>query len=74
MPTRINFGQWLADEVAKLEASRRQDVHTLDAYAWALFANQQYDEASRTMEKALAVGVKDPDILEHARKIAHKSK
>ncbi len=60
-------------KVAKLEASRRQDVHTLDAYAWALFANQQFDEASRTMRKALAVGVKDPDILDHARKIAQKS-
>ena len=59
-------------KVAKFEASRRQDVHTLDAYAWALFVNEQYDEASRTMAKALAVGVKDPDILGHARKIADK--
>jgi len=60
-------------EVAKLELARRADIHTLDAHAWALFVNGRYEEASKQMDRALAVGVKDPDILEHARMIAAKS-
>lgn len=52
--------------VARLEASRRHDVHTLDCLAWALHANHQDREALVNIEKALATGVKDPDILYHA--------
>ena len=59
-------------EIAKREVLRRSDVHTLDAYAWALHVNGKHEEASKQMKRALAVGVKDPDILVHARSIAEK--
>jgi tetratricopeptide (TPR) repeat protein len=54
-------------EIAKFEASRRQDVYTLDAYAWALHINGQEDLAKANLAKALAVGVRDPKILAHAQ-------
>jgi tetratricopeptide (TPR) repeat protein len=58
-----------AVEVAQRESVRRRDVHTLDAYAWALHMNGQNQEAQRQMEKVLALGVKDPAILRHAEQI-----
>ena len=54
-------------EIAKFEASRRQDVYTLDAYAWALHINGQDDLAKANLAKALAVGVRDPKILANAQ-------
>jgi tetratricopeptide (TPR) repeat protein len=54
-------------KVAEMEIARRQDVHTLDAYAWALHVNQRGSEARQQMARALAVGVKDPEVLERAR-------
>ena len=53
-------------EVAKREIARRQDVSTLDCYAWALAANGDYDTAHSEIEKAILLGVKDPKILSHA--------
>jgi Tfp pilus assembly protein PilF len=58
--------------IAALDAGKRQDVATLDAYAWALFANGQLPEAGKQMAKALAVGVREPDILYRAGLIAAK--
>ncbi|MEZ5403043.1 MAG: tetratricopeptide repeat protein [Bryobacteraceae bacterium] len=55
--------------IAEMEHARRQDVHTLDAYALALHANGRDGEARRAIEKALAVGVRDPEILAHAASI-----
>jgi tetratricopeptide (TPR) repeat protein len=55
--------------VARLEIARRRDVYTLDAYAWALHASGQTAEARTQIERALAVGVRDPVILAHARSI-----
>ncbi len=52
--------------VAHQEISRRHDVYTLDAYAWALYANGQYPEARKQMDTALAVGIRDAEILYHA--------
>ena len=60
--------------VAQLEISRRHDVYTLDAYAWALHANKRNHEARVQMERALAVGVKDPDVLFRAAIIGKKSR
>lgn len=57
-------------EVAQRELGRRQDVFTRDAYAWALAANGDYRAASVQIGKVLAVGVRDPKILLHAREIA----
>ncbi|MBI4527705.1 MAG: tetratricopeptide repeat protein [Deltaproteobacteria bacterium] len=56
--------------VARLEAARRKDVYTLDAYSWALFANGAYGEARKQIEKALKVGVRDAVLFYHAGAIA----
>jgi tetratricopeptide (TPR) repeat protein len=59
-------------KVARLEAARRHDVHTLHALAWALYANGNYKEAREQMEKALAVGIRDARFFLHAGEIALK--
>jgi tetratricopeptide (TPR) repeat protein len=56
--------------IAQREAERRQDVYTLDSYAWALAANGDYKQADVEIKKALKVGVKDPVVLHHAALIA----
>ncbi len=58
--------------IARVEAARRHDVHTLDAYAWALYVNGQYAEARKQMEAALAVGIRDARMFYHAGAIAAK--
>jgi tetratricopeptide (TPR) repeat protein len=58
--------------VARLERERRKDVHTLDAYAWALAANGEAEKARQEIETALAVGIRDARILYHAGVIAAK--
>ena len=57
-------------EVAKQEFSWRRDVYTLDAYAWALHVNGQDAEARKQIETALAVGIRDAKMLDHAGEIA----
>ncbi len=52
--------------IAAAEAASRRDVFTLDAHAWALWANGRKAEARETLRKALAVGVRDPRVLAHA--------
>ncbi|MCU1338980.1 MAG: hypothetical protein JWO19_4561 [Bryobacterales bacterium] len=59
-------------EIGRAELARRHDVYTLDAYAWALAASGDYRQADAEIRKALAVGVKDPKILQHAAAIAAK--
>ena len=58
--------------LAQSEAASRQDVYTLDAYAWALYRNAQYEDGRKQIEKALAVGIKDATIFAHAGQIAMK--
>jgi tetratricopeptide (TPR) repeat protein len=60
-------------EVARREIARRHDVFTLDSYAWALYANGQYEEARKQIETALAVGIRDAKMFRHAGEIALKS-
>ena len=60
--------------VARMEVARRHDVHTLDAYAWALYVNGDYAEARKQIEKALEVGVRETQIFFHAGAIASKLK
>ena len=60
--------------IARLEVGRRQDVYTLDAYAWALHVNGERDEAIAQIESALSVGVKDPDVLSRAAVITKKAR
>jgi Flp pilus assembly protein TadD len=49
-----------------MEVARRQDVYTLDAYAWALHVNGRHREARESIGRALAVGIKDPEVLARA--------
>jgi tetratricopeptide (TPR) repeat protein len=57
-------------QLAQQEAAKRHDIYTLDSYAWSLAANGDYAHAQTEMQRALATGVKDPHILEHASAIA----
>lgn len=57
-------------KIAGQEISRRRDVGTLDAYAWALHHSRRSSEAVKVMEEALAVGTVEPRILYHAAAIA----
>jgi tetratricopeptide (TPR) repeat protein len=59
-------------KIARTEIGRRKDIATLDAYAWALYANRQYGEARAELDKALKVGVRDASLFEHAAAIAAK--
>ena len=59
-------------EVAQREFARRQDVFTLDCYAWALYANGKYPEAQQQIQGALSVGIQDAKLLRHAGEIALK--
>ncbi len=57
-------------QIAQQELVRRQDVFTLDAYAWSLAATGAWERADSEMQKALTVGATDPRILYHAGAIA----
>jgi hypothetical protein len=50
--------------------SRRRDVVTLEAHAWALHRNGRHDEARAEIEQVIAVGVRDPRVFYHAGAIA----
>jgi tetratricopeptide (TPR) repeat protein len=52
--------------IASREVQRRRDVYTLDAYAWALYANGRIHEAQEQIQRALDVGIRDPAVLERA--------
>lgn len=56
--------------LAQKEATRRQDVRTLEALAWALHQSGQSRQALIEMEKALTVGIKQPISFYHAGAIA----
>ncbi|MGC2656506.1 MAG: hypothetical protein WA324_00920, partial [Bryobacteraceae bacterium] len=51
--------------LAKAEYALRHDFLTLDAYAWALWANGDKSEAKKTIGTILAIGVKEPVVLYH---------
>lgn len=59
-------------KLAEAEIARRQDVYTLDAYAWALHRNGQTAQARQASQRALAVGIRDPKLRQHADRIAAK--
>jgi len=58
--------------IATREIERRKDVHTRDAYAWALSANARTPEAREQIDVALAVGLQDADMYYRAGIIAHR--
>jgi tetratricopeptide (TPR) repeat protein len=57
-------------KVAQQEYAWRHDVYTLDAYAWALHVNGENAEARKQIESALAVGIRDARLFQHAGEIA----
>jgi tetratricopeptide (TPR) repeat protein len=59
-------------KLAESEVKSRQDVFTLDAYAWALYSNAKYAEANTAVQKAMAVGIQSAQIFDHAGRIAQK--
>jgi tetratricopeptide (TPR) repeat protein len=62
----------IALQLAQEEIRARQDVWTLDAYAWALYANAMFQEADAAVQKAIAVGIQSVQIFDHAGHIAQK--
>lgn len=58
--------------IAEQLTKSREDVWTLDAYAWALYANGNFKGADAAVKKAMAVGVQDSQIFDHAGHIAQK--
>ena len=66
--TKPNPSQALS--IASKAASERHDSATLAAYAWALYRNDRFADAKLQMDKALAVGVRDPVYFCHAASIA----
>jgi tetratricopeptide (TPR) repeat protein len=59
-----------AVRIAQKEAARRQNVRTLEALAWALHKDGKTSEALVQIERALAVGIKQPVSSYHAGVIA----
>ena len=59
-------------KLAMQEISARQDVWALDAYAWALYANAKFQDADAAVQKAIAVGIQNAQIFDHAGHIAQR--
>jgi tetratricopeptide (TPR) repeat protein len=72
----LNHGNNAAEalRIAQLAIAQRHDVSTLDAYAWALYANAHYEEAQKQIVSAMAPGVREAGIFYHAGMIAGKLK
>ena len=58
--------------IAEQEIGKRHDVFTLDAYAWALYANGRYPEAKKQIDSIFAVGIREAAIFYHAGAIAER--
>ena len=76
---RRTLAQYLADhdleperavELAEIDVSQRSDPFGLDTYAWALYRAGRVEEARSQIDKVLAVGLREPQILYHSGLIA----
>ena len=76
---RRTLAQYLADhdleperavELAEADVSQRSDPFGLDTYAWALYRAGRVEEARSQIDKVLAVGLREPQILYHSGLIA----
>ena len=59
-------------KLAQQEIAKRQDVWTLDAFAWALYANGKFQDADAAVQRAIAVGIQSAQIFDHAGHIAQQ--
>ena len=59
-----------AVRLAERAAAEREDVHTMDALAWAYFKAGRTADASKAIRRALRTGTVDPHIRCHAAMIA----
>jgi tetratricopeptide (TPR) repeat protein len=59
-------------DLAKRELEVRQDVYAYDLLAWALYKNDQPQEALSAMVEALKLGTKDARLFFHAGMIHHR--
>ena len=73
------MAQYLADhdleperavELALADVSQRSDPFGMDVYAWTLYRAGRVREARTEIEKVLAAGLREPQILYHAALIA----
>ena len=62
----------LALELGRRELKVRQDVYTHDAFAWALYRNNQFEAAAKASDQALKLGTRDAKLHFHAGMIQHK--
>jgi tetratricopeptide (TPR) repeat protein len=53
-------------DLARKEFEVRHDIYTWDALAWALYRNNQREEAAAAIKEALHLGTKDPLLFFHA--------
>jgi len=53
-------------EAARAEWARRHSIHVADAYAWALYANGRYRQASAFADRALVLGTRNALFFFHA--------
>jgi tetratricopeptide (TPR) repeat protein len=60
--------------LANRQISDRQDIATLDAYAWALYRAGKFTEARVQIDKVLALGTRDPEYVCHAGQIAAQTR
>ena len=76
---RRTLAQFLADhdleperavDLAEADVSQRSDPFGLDTYAWALYRAGRIEEARSQIDKVLAVGLREPQILYHSGLIA----
>ena len=60
--------------LARSEATRRRDVQTVAALAWALYRSGHAAEAQKEMHAAQAVGTRDPELHRRAAVIARAAR
>jgi len=53
-------------DAARSEWRQRRSIDVADGYAWALYANDRYDEAARMARRALALGTNNALFMFHA--------
>lgn len=59
-----------AVDIAERDLENRQDIYGYDTVAWARYQAGDLDGATQAMNKALALGTKDPHLFYHAGMIA----